>query len=460
LVFFVSISTASGGDVAWNPAINLSAAGQNADAPQVTMDESGHAITVWYRYNFSDYIIQGVSSSDYGVSWSAPVNVGQEGDSPQVTMDEKGNAVAVWDWHDGSDWIIQAVTSSDYGVSWSMPVNLSAAGQDAYAPQVTMDEKGNAVAVWNRYDGSDQRIQASASSDYGVSWSAPVNLTAAGEPALAPQVTMDEKGNAVAVWYGSDGSHWIIQAAASSDHGVSWFIPVNLSEAGEHAYDPQVAMDESGHAVAVWYRLDGLKRIIQAAASSDYGDSWSAPVNAAEDGVDPQVTIDESGHAVAVWRWYGGPDPIVQAVTSSDHGVSWSMPVNLSAAGQNADAPQVTMDETGHAIAVWERYDGLNQRVQASAVADTDGDGTSDILDECPEDVNKIAPGECGCGVADTDSDGDGTPDCLDDDTDSGSNGADTGGSGSSGDDDGNGGGGGGGGGTCFIGASANSLGY
>jgi hypothetical protein len=45
---------------------------------------------------------------------------------------------------------------------------------------------------------------------------------------------------------------------------------------------------------------------------------------------------------------------------------------------------------------------------------DSDGDGTANCNDGCPNDPNKTAPGLCGCGVADTDSDGDGTPDCND----------------------------------------------
>lgn len=36
------------------------------------------------------------------------------------------------------------------------------------------------------------------------------------------------------------------------------------------------------------------------------------------------------------------------------------------------------------------------------------------IVDLCPSDVNKGAPGVCGCGVADADSDGDGSLDCQD----------------------------------------------
>jgi len=45
---------------------------------------------------------------------------------------------------------------------------------------------------------------------------------------------------------------------------------------------------------------------------------------------------------------------------------------------------------------------------------DSDGDGTIDECDGCPDDPNKIDPGQCGCGIADTDTDGDGVADCID----------------------------------------------
>lgn len=46
--------------------------------------------------------------------------------------------------------------------------------------------------------------------------------------------------------------------------------------------------------------------------------------------------------------------------------------------------------------------------------SDSDEDGKDDTDDACPDDPNKIQPGVCGCGVAETDSDNDGTPDCKD----------------------------------------------
>ena len=48
------------------------------------------------------------------------------------------------------------------------------------------------------------------------------------------------------------------------------------------------------------------------------------------------------------------------------------------------------------------------------AFQDSDSDGTCDANDGCPNDPNKIAPGQCGCGNPDTDTDGDLTADCND----------------------------------------------
>lgn len=45
---------------------------------------------------------------------------------------------------------------------------------------------------------------------------------------------------------------------------------------------------------------------------------------------------------------------------------------------------------------------------------DTDGDGTIDCNDGCPNDAAKTTPGACGCGNPDVDSDADGVLDCVD----------------------------------------------
>jgi hypothetical protein len=58
--------------------------------------------------------------------------------------------------------------------------------------------------------------------------------------------------------------------------------------------------------------------------------------------------------------------------------------------------------------------DACSNGVVSHTFQDADGDLTCDANDGCPNDVNKIAAGQCGCGVADTDTDGDLTADCND----------------------------------------------
>ena len=58
--------------------------------------------------------------------------------------------------------------------------------------------------------------------------------------------------------------------------------------------------------------------------------------------------------------------------------------------------------------------DGLDGPFGITIFTDTDSDARADELDLCPLDANKVALGQCGCGVPDTDSDSDGTANCND----------------------------------------------
>lgn len=55
-----------------------------------------------------------------------------------------------------------------------------------------------------------------------------------------------------------------------------------------------------------------------------------------------------------------------------------------------------------------------NQQLDACQ-PDSDGDGTINPCDGCPQNAAKTAPGVCGCAASDSDADGDGALDCVDD---------------------------------------------
>jgi LPXTG-motif cell wall-anchored protein len=325
------------------------------------------ATAVWQRYGGSNNIIQASTSQDGG-AWSTPVNLsattGGNAAYSQITVSSTGLATAVWARDDGSNFIIESSTSQNGG-AWSTPVNLTLTGQDAFFPQITVSSTGLATAVWQRNDGSDDIIQASTSQNGGA-WSTPVNLSAANGDASGAQVTVSSTGLATAVWQRYDGSDEIIQAS-TSQNGGAWSTPVNLSAANGYASDAQVTVSSTGLATAVWYRYDGSEYIIQSSTSQN-GGAWSTPADLSAtggDAFDAQVTVSSTGLATAVWRGYDGSNWIIQSSTSQNGG-AWTTPVNLSATGGNADYAQITVSSTGLATAVWRH--GSNDIIQSSHI--------------------------------------------------------------------------------------------
>ena len=353
---------------AWSTPADLSASGYSASDPQVTVDGSGRATAVWQGSDGSNAIVQ-ASTSLNGGTWSTPANLsaaGEDAFDPQVTVDGSGLATAVWFRWDSANsiYIVQASTSRNGG-TWSTPADLSDPGRTATAPQVTVDGSGLATAVWDRYDGSNTIVQAKTSQNGGL-WSTVANLSANGENAAEPQVTVDGSGLATAVWRRQDSSNNnnIVQAS-TSQNGRPWSTPADLSDPGYSATAPQVTVDGSGLATAVWYR-----NFIVQAKSSQSGAAWSAVADLSDRaqyaGL-PQVTVDGSGLATAVWMRIDRSSfkGTVQTSTSQS-GAAWSAVTDLSDPAQNAGSPQVTVNGSGFATAVWMRSVGSNAIVQAS----------------------------------------------------------------------------------------------
>jgi uncharacterized protein YheU (UPF0270 family) len=180
-----------------------------------------------------------------------------------VAMDANGEAVIVWNQATSTE---PQIFLSEYrdGI-WAYPADLSdyisPAGQNAEAPQVAMDDLGNAIIIWRQGDTVTDRIFKSEYRN-GV-WTHPANIseyiTPDGDSADYPHVAMDNNGNAIIVWAQDNGKALLYK---SEYRDGSWTHPEDINDYigpdGENVSQPFVVMSDNGDAVIVWRQSDGV----------------------------------------------------------------------------------------------------------------------------------------------------------------------------------------------------------
>jgi len=300
-------------------------------------------------------------------TWLGPTTLsaaGQSVDAPHVASSSLGDAVAVWKRSDGSNQRVQ-VASRPAGGAWSAPASLSPVGQDATSPRAAADASGTSAVAWSRSTGIHQHVQA-AVRPAGGAWPT-VADTLSTVDAYDPDITLDGHGNALAVWRCTSGGADAIVQASYRPAGGLWQSPISLSALGQDAYDPHVAFDGAGNALAVWDRFDGSHQVVQA-SYRPAGGTWQAPVAVSGTGQGaqhPQVAFDGLGNAVVAFDRDGTTSRVQVAVRTAAG--PWQVPVFLSAAGSQATDQQVAADPQGNLVVAWDRDAGAHWVAEAAA---------------------------------------------------------------------------------------------
>jgi hypothetical protein len=359
----------------------------NVYAPQVAVDGSGDAMAVWAQDDGArNNIVANRYAAGSGWGTATLIETDNAGDAhdPEVAVDGSGNAAAVWFQSDGTRWNIWA-NRYTAGSGWETAtlIETDDTGNAAY-PQVAFDRSGNAVAVWHQFDGTRNNVWANryvTGSGWGTA--ALIETDNAGD-AYRPQVAFDGSGNAVAVWQQADGTRFNIVAnryVAGSGWGSATLIETD--DAGS-AENPQVAVDRSGNALAVWQQSDGTRYNIWAnhyAMGPGWGTATLIETDNAADAYGPQVAVDGSGNAAAVWYQYDGSLSNVWANRYAA-GSGWGTPTLIERDNvDGAYSPQVAVDSSGNAVAVWERSDGTRDNIWANRYVAGSGWGSATLIE-------------------------------------------------------------------------------
>lgn len=236
------------------------------------------------------------------------------------------------------------------------PRTISPAGVSASSPRIASDGAGNVVTVWRELADETASIRA-ATRSAGGEWSSSARISLPAAATEAPELAMDRLGNAVAVWHRSNGRDSVVQAAVRPVGGA-WSAPQDLSPAGEVAFNADVAV-EAARATVVWAAMRDFRSVVRSSARAISG-AWS-PAETASDSISnayaPQVAMDDHGNAVASWQWWDGAYLVIQAALRPLAG-PWAAPETLSGTGRDASRPRLAMGAEGNLVVGWLRFDG------------------------------------------------------------------------------------------------------
>ena len=285
--------------------------------------------------------------------------------------------------------------------SFAAPVSLTPDDANAISPQVAVNTRGDAVAVWYVHTNATARVQSSWR-PAGGGWSEVVDIAPSNGALYVSDidVALTDRGEAIAVWTGWAGAgadDTVIQTAARSREG-EWSAPSDIARTVGTALGVRVAATRSGDAVAVWSRGAFGGSMVEA-ASRDAGSGWSAPValNApTTHAAQFDVGIDDRGDAVAVWTIFTSPGAQVQSATRAAGG-AWSAPRDLGGPGA-ATWVDLAVSRSGAATAVWNRGDPSGGWVVVAAERDRTGEWSS-AADVGPGVLPEVAVGDRGHAV-------------------------------------------------------------
>ncbi len=249
--------------------------------------------------------------------------------NPQIVMDSSGNATLVHT-HFPSFTSNQLTVRAQHfvvGSGWGMGAIISTADCEPRRALVG-DADGNVLAIGDHFDFTTlQTSLCSRSFVPGVGWGPPVTFHATNSPNLL-RASMNANGQAVAVW--QEGPSFNTDIFSSRfDFANGWSPPELVSTVDPSfgaAESPDVAVDASGGAVAIWAQSDRDLDSIYANRFTA-GSGWGVPElleNSLESAarVDPaRVSVSLNGTAFAIWgQFFGDNEPVWVSRLAADTG--------------------------------------------------------------------------------------------------------------------------------------------
>lgn len=341
----------------WGQAVPIDGEYGEASEPRVAMDSKNGLTVFWVNLN-------GTKVSLYrnfyhpSAGWGAAAQVGESAGSLHdlPLIDRSGNLLFLW----GESGEQNGLGAPRAGQA----TDLANITKKALGTQFEMHPSGNFTAVWYQSDPMNE------GTEYHI-WSIRYRMdsglydremvSAAGADAIDPRLAISGNGDSVVVWRQFDGQHYRLFASRHRFDGI-WEKPIALETHDEEAVYPEVSMDDKGNAMVVWvqHRCDTSRRCDDShvwAIRLDSTTGWGKATRIAADAWDPQIAMDRLGNVIVIGTRRGWLMKRSTIWVRRYHvGVGWEEPMRVETNLANAGHPKIAINARGQAVVSWEQY--------------------------------------------------------------------------------------------------------
>ena len=333
--------------------------------PRVAMDGAGNAIAIWAQPDPATPGVQSLFANRYTAasdSWGTTAELLETLDTYvegyELAMNPQGTAMVIWSQDDPGS--VTSIFARRYtaATGWE-PVEVVENDDvnEARYPDITLDPQGNATAVWLQWEGTLANLSVNRFTPSGRWGNPELRESRNTYDASFGRVASNAQGHAVLVFsqrlggIGQD-EYMFVQRFTPA---TGWEdLAFSLRDYGVTARE--IAMDPFGNVLVAGILVDetGTKR-----------DAWAAHFNAGTEEWGPASFVTHLANSIRLAMDSEGNGAVVVSAVPSifakhfSPSSGWSNLLLIESLAADAGAPEIAMDGRGNAIAVWSQKDSL-----------------------------------------------------------------------------------------------------
>ena len=345
----------------WTGATRLTWTSATAYYPKI-MTASNYIHIVWCSNLPGVYSLYHKNSTDAGNNWSGPNRLTWDtGNSmaPSIATNSSNHVLLVWDNDKSEESQIYFKKSTNNGTNWSSLEQLTWTSGASWYPSIAVGANNHIHVVWQDDYTGNLELYYKCSTDNGATWSINPRITWNAGSSEHPVIATDSNNNLHLLWEEDGSGNYEIYYKNTSDNGTTWSTVTQLTWSSPGAsWNPVVAVDSNDVIHIIYVKnSSGQNTDIFHKKSTDGGINWSSPTQLTwtdASTLDPAICISPNNHIHVVWDDNNiNADWEIYYKTSTDGGSSWSL-TRLTSMNGLSWYPSIAANSTNKVFVSWQ----------------------------------------------------------------------------------------------------------